>query len=318
MPNSLMVWEIRVINFLSVFNMKLKQHIAWVIVVIAFPFFFLGGAIESSSSLFGAIWDCGHVVFFIALVVLISRRFDINNWRVALFITATVFVAGGIIEVIQASIGRDGNWQDLQRDIAGTWIGLFWLQRRSKWVWLARFCATLLLLPNLAAVFFESWYELRARYEFPLLVGFESVVDSHWGKAEDERSSQYRSQGEYSLKVVLSSKNYSGIKFSRLLQDWRGYERFSFDIYNPDVNPFYMTVRVNDAQHGLSQWAMNDRFNASFLLNPGWNHLSYSMSEIEHAPAGRLMDLSHITWVEIFVGKLTESRIIYLDNLRLE
>ncbi|GGY74904.1 hypothetical protein GCM10011613_20470 [Cellvibrio zantedeschiae] len=297
---------------------KLTRILPLFILVGAFPFFFLGGTLESSSSLLSAIWDCGHVVFFIALVVLISRKVDVNNWRVALIITATVFFAGGLIEVIQASIGRDGNWDDLLRDLTGTWLGLFWLQRSTKWVLLGRVFATVLLIPNITAVFMESWYEARARHEFPLLVGFESVIESYWGKKEDERSTQYRTQGEYSLKVVLSPKNYSGIKFSRLQQDWRGFKQFGFDIYNPDSTSFYMTVRVNDVQHGLTQWAMKDRFNTSFQLKPGWNHLSYSMDAIEHAPAGRLMDLSHITWVEIFVGKLPESRIIYLDNLRLE
>ncbi len=313
-----MAWAIRDINMVKFAVNKIVRLLPLCILVGAFPFFFLGGSIESSSSLLGAIWDCGHLVFFISLVVLASRKFDINNWRFALFITAIVFVVGGLIEIIQAHIGRDGNWEDLFRDLTGTWLGIFWLQRSNKWVWLGRICATLFLIPNLTAVFYESWYELRARHEFPLLVGFESSIESHWGKAEDERSTQYRTQGEYSLKVVLPPKYYPGIKFSRLQRDWRGFKQFSFDIYNPDANAFYMTVRVNDAQHGLSQWAMTDRFNASFLLNPGWNYLSFSLNEIEHAPAGRLMDLSHITWVEIFAGKLAESRIIYVDNLRLE
>lgn len=316
--NSLMVWVIPDISMFKFAVDKLTRILPLFILVSAFPFFFLGGAIESSSSLLSAIWDCGHLVFFVALVVFISRRLDVNSWRVALIITATVFFAGGLIEIIQASIGRDGNWEDLLRDLAGTWLGLFWIQRSNKWVWMGRICAILLLIPNIAAVFCESWYEVRARHEFPLLVGFESAIESYWGKKEDERSTQYRTQGEYSLKVVLAAKNYSGIKFSRLQQNWRGFKQFGFDIYNPDPTSFYMTVRVNDVQHGQTQWAMKDRFNATFQLNPGWNHLSYPIDVIEHAPADRLMDLSHITWVEIFVGKLPESRIIYLDNLRLE
>lgn len=313
-----MVWVIQDISMFKFAVNKLTKILPLVILIGAFPFFFLGGSIESSSSLLGAIWDCGHVVFFIALVMLISRKVDVNNWRVAFIITATVFFTGGLIEIIQASIGRDGNWDDLFRDLTGTWLGLFWIQSANKWVWAGRIFAIIFLIPNITAVFFESWYEIRARQEFPLLVGFESYVESHWGKKEDERSTQYRTQGEYSLKVVLAAKNYSGIKFSRLQPDWRGFKQFGFDIYNPEPTSFYMTVRVNDAQHGLSQWAMKDRFNATFQLNPGWNHLSYSIDVIEHAPADRLMDLSHITWIEIFVGKLPESRIIYLDNLRLE
>lgn len=313
-----MVWAIRAISMFKFAVTKISRLLPLFILIGAFPFFFLGGSIETSSNLLGSIWDCGHLVFFVALVVLISRKLDINNWRVVIVVTAVVFVGGGLIEIIQASIGRDGNWEDLFRDLTGTWLGLFWLQKNTRWAWVGRISAIAFLIPTLTAVFFESWYEIRARQEFPLLVGFESAIESHWGKKEDELSDLYHTQGNYSLKVLLTPKNYSGIKFSRLRPDWRGYSRFSFDIYNPDSSSFNMTVRINDAKHGEYNWVMTDRFNATFTLNSGWNHLSYSLADVEHAPAGRLMDMSHISWVEIFVGKLSESRIIYLDNLRLE
>lgn len=317
LPSSLMVWVIPDISMLKRATEKVIQILPLVIVIVAFPFFFFGGAIEASSNLFGAFWDCGHLVFFIALVVALSKKIDVNNWRIGVLITATVFFGGGLIEIIQASIGRDGNWDDLLRDLTGTWLGLFWIQRGGKWIWGGRFLSIVLLIPNLTAVFFEVWYQLNARQNFPILAGFESNVEVHWGKKEDELSAQYHTQGKYALKIKLSPKPYSGIKFGRLINDWRGFKQLRFDIYNPD-QPFDMWIRVNDAEHKQHSWGRADRFNRSFHLNSGWNNLSFSLEDIQHAPASRQMELSQISWVEIFVGKLPESRIIYLDNLRLE
>lgn len=317
-PSSLMVWVTPDISMLKNTYVKLIKVLPWVIVITAFPFFFWGGEAEASSSLFSAVWDCGHLVFFSAMVIALSKKIDVNNWRVAIAITVAVFFGGGLIEIIQASIGRDGNWDDLLRDLTGTWLGLFWLQRSCAWVWVGRFFAIVLLIPNLTAVFFEAWYQLNTRQSFPLLAGFESAVELHWRKKIDVRSAQYHTQGNYSLQIMLTKDPYSGIKFGRLINDWRGFKRLSFDIYNPDSQVFNMTIRVNDNQHKQHDWSMADRFNQSFQLAHGWNYLSFSLDDIQHAPANRLMDLSQISWVEIFVGKLPESRIIYLDNLRLE
>lgn len=313
-----MVWVILDINMLIVGSNKIVRSLAIAVLIAAFPFFFFCGEIEGASNLMGALWDCGHVVFFVALVVVIAKKYDVNNWRVGLLISLSVFVGGGLIEIIQAYIGRDGNWQDLWRDLTGTWLGLFWMQRSCKWVWLGRIFSSVLLLPSLTAVFFESWYQFYAQNEFPLLSGFESSVELKWLNPNTTRSDQFYSQGSYSLKVKLTTNPYEGVKFGRLLHDWRGFDYLAFDIYNPDDAPFYMTIRVNDIYHPQHAWENTDRFNRSFRLNSGWNYLSFPIADIQRAPLNREMDLSKISWVEVFVGKLPENRVIYLDNLRLE
>ncbi len=61
-----------------------------------------------------AIWDCGHLIFFIAIVAIVSRKFDVNKWKVVLLLSIGVFLGGGLIELIQAYIGRDGSWSRLR------------------------------------------------------------------------------------------------------------------------------------------------------------------------------------------------------------
>jgi VanZ family protein len=313
-----MAWEIHAINFLPRFITKLKQYIAWIIVIVAFPFFFLGGPDATSSKLYGALWNCGHIVFFIALVFALNKKVDLSRWQYALLTLLVVFVGGGLIEVIQSYTGRDGNWDDLLRDLSGTCVGLFWLRPPSLSVWLGRVVALAFLVPSLSVVFFEAWFQYQAMKKFPLLAGFESSIELYGQKSAAELSTQFRTQGNYSLKLNLTTERYSGISFKHLFNDWSGFKQLSVDIYNPSSLPFTMVLRVNDIEHEKTGWVDEDRFNKRFQVSPGWNHLVFALNEIQKAPAKRLMDLSQISLIVIYAAQLPEARTIYLDNLKLE
>ena len=313
-----MAWEIRAINSLPTIITKLKKNIAWVVVVVAFPFFFLGGPDATSSQLYGALWDCGHIVFFIALVFALNKKFDLSRWQFSLATLLAVFVGGGLIEVIQSHTGRDGNWDDLLRDLSGTCVGLFWLRPPSLSIWIGRLVALAFLMPSLSVVFFEAWFQYQATKKFPMIAGFESSIELYGQKPTAELSAQYHTQGHKALMLNLTTERYSGISFARLFNDWSGFNALSFDIYNPDSLALTMVVRVNDIAHEKTGWVDEDRFNKRFQVNPGWNHLVFTLAEIQKGPATRLMDLSHISLIVIYATQLPEARTIYLDNIRLE
>lgn len=296
---------------------KLRYLISLVVVAVAFPFFFLGGSTEASSYLMYAIWDCGHLVFFIAVVAIFSKKFDVNKWRVVALISFAVFIFGGSIELIQVYIGRDGSWDDLIRDLTGAWLGIFWLQRNNLWSWIGRVISLVLLVPTLTTLYYEARFQFNLNQQFPVLAGFESSIETY-GHRASELSPQYHTQGQYSLKVELTTRQYTGAVFNRLINDWSGYKNFSFDIYNPDPQAFTMTVRVNDLDHQASGWASEDRFNRSLNLEQGWNHFTFSLDDLKSAPAHRKMNLKQIVWVEFFSGKLPTPRTVYFDNMRLE
>ena len=317
-PSSLMVWEIRVINILPILINKLKNNLAWIIVVVAFPFFFLGGPDGTTSKLYSALWNCGHIVFFVALVFALNTKFNLRRWQVALITLFAVFVSGGLIEIIQSHTGRDGNWDDLLMDVSGTCVGLFWLQPPSLFVWLGRIVAMAFLIPSLSTVFLEAWFQYHAMNKFPLIAGFESRIELHGKKSTAELNAQFHTQGDYSLKLILTTERYSGVSFDRLFNDWSGYKQLSFDIYNPNSLPFTMVLRVNDLAHDKTGWVDENRFNKHFQVNSGWNHLVFSIDEIKKGPTKRLMDLSQISLIVIYAAQLPTAQTIYLDDLRLE
>jgi len=312
-----MAWASLVINMLT-YLLKPVRIALWLFVTVSFIFFFVGGPTNDSSQLFGALWDCGHLLFFIAVVILLSEKYPLNNGRVVLTISAGVFLSGGLIEIIQAHIGRDGNWDDLLRDLTGAWLALFWLQPANKWVWCGRVLACVLLFPNIYRVAEEAVVQLHNERQFPVIADFESPLDLYGHSEFIERSNLLSSQGKYSLKLHLTKNVYSGITFDRLVADWSAYTRFSVDIYIPDKQPLDMVVRIHDVQHEIAGWIDSDRFNKPVHLNPGWNHLFYSLEEIQRAPATRLMDLSHIKCIVIYATRLPATRDIYIDNIRLE
>src|SRR3954466_3177043 len=110
----------------------------FILLLVACPFFFIGGPNYQSSSLFRAFWDWGHILFFSGLVVVVQPMVKMKGWRFGVLISLIVFVVGGIIEIVQSYTGRDGNWQDLLRDLSGAWLGLFWLQKATAWIWIGR------------------------------------------------------------------------------------------------------------------------------------------------------------------------------------
>lgn len=313
-----MVWAIPDISMFKSFVTLIKNSLPIIFIIIVFPFFFWGGPTAFSTKLFGALWNCGHVAFFAVLIIALSERFDVRNWRIALAMGLAVFVGGGLIEIIQTYVGRDGNWADILLDVSGAWLALFWMLPSSKWIWLGRVTSIALLTPNLFLVINEARYQYNAIGKFPLIAGFESSIELLGYKNRFELSDQFHTQGSMSVKIKLTTDRYSGITFNRLFNDWSSYKLLKYDIYNPEAESFELHIRVNDVQHDINGWQTNDRFNQSFIINPGWNQLVFSVSDIQQSPVNRQMNLAKISQIVIFSRQLPQGRTIYLDNLRLE
>lgn len=172
------------------------------------------------------------------------------------------------------------------------------------------FCAC---LPVLAT----ALDELRSKRDFPLLASFETRCEMKRWKIDDEhiRSPSHATQGTRSLKVELHLGLYPGVSFNHPPRDWRGYDMLRFDAFLEGDVPLALTVRINDLAHNEEY---EDRYNRTFTLQPGPNHVMVGLSEVEHAPKGRPMDMEHIAVLCIFSYKLQEQRTVYFDNFRLE
>lgn len=300
------------------FSTQASRYLPLLSIIAIFPFFFTPGPSPETSRLFGAVWDCGHIVFFGLLVFFLNRKIALRGPIAAISLTIIVLVVGGLIELIQLNIGRDGNWLDVYYDLVGTWIGLVWCQPVTRAIRYARIAIFTLTLPALLKILLLALLEFQSSQNFPVIADFESRLELFQYHGTLERSGLVHIRGNYSLELTLHATEYSGINIARSYPDWAPYNHLIVDIYNPETEPLDIFIRVNDISHDLAGWQDDDRYNYGTRLYKGWNILKLSIDEIRKGPRNRLMDLQKISSIGIFTTKLPAARVIYIDNVRLE
>ncbi len=302
---------------------RLKERRDWLLipVLIASPLFFIGGPDWLSAPVIREAWEQGHWLFFACLLFWVQGRWPLREPRQWLVLTLLVLVLSAVIEGLQTLVGRQATWQDILLNMTGTWLGLFWGQRATRWVWLGRLVSLLLVFWSLQSVVQLSLAEYRQLRQFPVLSDFESRWDLPFWEGSVLRIREPVDQGEYSLAVRLLStqKNpYAGAHLTRLVSDWRGYQALRLSIFNPGTEMLRMTLRINDTAHDRSEGLFSDRYNGRLMVEPGWNHYRIPLADIANAPENRTMNLARVNRLLIFATGVIEPRWIYLDNLRLE
>lgn len=297
---------------------RVSRFIVWVVLLITLPFFFLGGPDWLSSPLYRALWDLGHFAFFALLLVTIQMYRPLTHWRQWITVGTLVLVIGGVIEMIQAQIGRDGTWADVAHNLIGAALGLFWGQKPSRLVWVGRCLASLALLPSVVFTINIALVQYESARQLPLLAGFETRRELLRWRGDVMRTAEHASEGQHSLKITFGTAKYSGVSLRYFLGDWSSYQRLSFDIYNPDTQAFTLALRIHDTAHDRADMAYEDRFNVRLPIHAGWNHHTISLADVKQAPLQREMDLQQLRALGLFTVQLPSPRVIYLDNLRLE
>jgi VanZ family protein len=286
---------------------------------------FVGGPGGESGRLFQAAWQVGHILCFAlwAFLYVFWRRAGTFVRLLVEALLLTLF-CGGATELIQARIGRTGDWADLVADLLGCVMGVlvycsFWRRASGRRLLPVQLLVLLFLLWSLVPLGKVVADEIVAAHQFPLLSGFETPLESsRWsGSAARFVDHRYAFSGEASLCVQLTTQLYSGLGLRDFVSDWSAYRYLSLQVYNPETEPLQLYLRVHDRLHSESQYAYSDRYNTSFKLHQGWNQLLVPLAKVVVAPRTRQLDLAQIAGMGIFVGQLEHSRQIYLDEVQL-
>jgi hypothetical protein len=100
------------------------------------------------------------------------------------------------------------------------------------------------------------------------------------------------------LRVEFGTAPYAGMSIDEPYPDWRTAHTLVLDLRNPGEIDLSLVVRVHDRAHN---YQFQDRFNCEFTLRAGERReIAIPIADIEHAPAGRLMDLSQIAGIIVF------------------
>jgi hypothetical protein len=125
-------------------------------------------------------------------------------------------------------------------------------------------------------------------------------------------------QGRASLRVPLTTEQYSGASLGNFPSGWEGYTALHLSIYNESGDPFIITISIHDEQHIQTGRAYSDRFTARFTLRRGWNDIDIPLVGIRNAPARRTLDLRMVRDLSIVAIALPTPRVIYIDDIHLK
>ncbi len=263
------------------------------------------------------VWDLGHVALFAGLAWVL-----LQCWRMPLRLLPRL-LAGAVllgfgVELIQHYIGRNFSLHDVLLDLIGALFGAVLalrsrLTRRQHWL-----LAPLLLVAMvvaLAPLTLIGWVNLQKQLQFPQLASFESRLGlrrfEFYGGTVGELH-------EGLLRIRFGTDKWSGFQLVEPPPDWRGYRELVIDLDNPEPRLLALNCRIDDLPHRQSGLDFHNRFNRRFTLAPGPNLLRIALSEVEHAPRDRTMEMDRIVALHCFVHSQPEPRMLLLHGLRLE
>jgi VanZ family protein len=297
-----------------------------------FVLLFVSGTTDTASRSMAAFWNLGHIALFMVLSYLLltppSPLAAHPFGRQSLILLCFTLVLGGLIEFVQGSIGRDMDLADMARNTIGSLLGLVCfapsyraLARSARLALQA--LALCLLAASVSPLALAVWDEQRALKQWPVLVDFADAVQlSRWSTVGDTRLSIARPEAgatQQAMKVDFGTTKYAGASFDYFPGDWSGYQHLSIDIFNPAAAAVKISCRVHDRLHSRASTQLHeDRFNHSYLLQPGWNQLNISIKQLLAAPASRPMDIQAIDSLQLFVAGRQSTLTVYVGRLSLE
>ncbi|VAW85194.1 hypothetical protein MNBD_GAMMA18-1060 [hydrothermal vent metagenome] len=276
----------------------------------------------------GQLMDLGHFFAFAVMALLLRYQWHRLGMRRSLSLALGLSVLGAILlELVQPWFDRQLAWSDFINSVLGAFLALL-----GYWLW---YCQprysprvmhgilTLLLLiwiamPTLMSLYGIWWKQSH----FPQLADFESEVELQLWQAYGEAngiqthasfSTQGRTSGCCSLKVVSVSGVWSGLRYHAEGMDWQGYNRIAVDVYNPG-EAFSLRFRLDD---GRPQEGPAQRYEGALHIRPGMNLLSVDFSTISQAVSGKPFDFGSINMVLFYIARNDRSRLFYIDNIRL-
>jgi VanZ family protein len=270
---------------------------------------------------FGAV-----AVLFLALLKRHTpRRF--GSYAVAFALTV---LCGAGTEIAQAFVHRDPSLLDVLRDALGASTALAGFatlvpgedaRGRGRWRVTGALLAIVGFVIMVAPISISLAAYARRDLSFPMLLEACSPLDLYFVSGGGADVSVVPSTGPATsrcgstLRVTFGSAPYAGIALEEPYPDWRMAHTLVLDLRNPGDLDMPLAVRVHDRAHSHQ---FRDRFNREFTLRAHESlELAIPIAEIEHAPAGRLMNLSQIAGVIVFRDRGTIAGSFEVERILL-
>jgi hypothetical protein len=273
----------------------------------------LGINLPGDYRLIYALQDSGHFLIFALLSLIALWAYGKSNhspiWQVML----GCLIFGLSIEAVQYLIGRDPSLYDVLMDLLGIAAGVILyagIMRRSLSPHLS---VVILLVLTLTAfslpIYWFTVYQVRAG-QFPLLIDSGNIfsralIEGSMGgevrhiEMPEDWLMPADSDFDSCTYVSLIEGRWPGLQMQEPEADWRGYGKLEMSIYSDQSTDLPLILRIHDQSHSNQ---FDDRYNRRLIVHPGYNQYSFPLSEIEHAPKARTLDLSAISGVIIYAS----------------
>lgn len=290
---------------------------------------------SANSELMHAIQDALHGPLF-ALVAIGALRYlqdrqpagvPARHYGLAFLMAITL---GGLAEIAQWALtsSRHAEWKDVRIDAFGALLGLClyaWFDAvhrpRRKHLLLA--AAVIVSFLIAAPVMWSSYFYLKRRAQLPELITWGGPTGYHFVTANSAAlsiESCLRKNGATGTSPALYIKPeatgpWPGVSIDEPWPDWRDYSRLAIEVINPGAQALELILRIDDRRHN-NQY--DDRFNHTLTIAAGSHEtLLIPLTDVQHAPATRQLDMSHIGKLILFQNAAQATHAYYLCSMRL-
>jgi len=262
-----------------------------------------------------------HFVLPALLVVFLHGAWGARGrlWRAA----AIAFLLAAGAELLQAFTGRHPRLFDVGVDLGGIAFGMALRLRATGASWRA----WLPLLAGLVMLPWAYWHvpgvmlaRARATERFPLLADFESPRDDVlWLRVQEEGSRMFGVEREDGAGRAMCLEFgpdhlWMGLLMKGMPRDWSGHDRLVFSARIVQGGMKVMGVRLDDFRcRRDALWV-----HGNVLPSSEWRTFSLDLRSLEPSHTGREFRLDDIYQMVLYLGEVSSTTVIAVDDFRLE
>lgn len=301
--------------------------------------------LPGESLLWHELQNTGHTIIFVIMTLvfmgILRGVLPVADNRVLISYAITVAVLSAVAvltELGQQLTYREPNVVDVVRDMAGIFVGLGFYAYTDPYVialskqnYYALRTGTLIFSGCLLVVSLFPLLHLAFAYAqrndaVPVIIDFQAgwarpflrldqAVLTLAAAPDSLTSIIKRTDQQQVSQLTLNRGKYPGISIIEPYPDWSAYKTLTLDLYSRQVQTIRLVLRIHDNQHNQEY---SDRFNQALAIKPGNNRFLIPLIGVEHAPAGRQMDMRHIAGIMLFAVDIDGSVKFYPGTLKLE
>ena len=308
-------------------NSKLVDTVLWFFIVISIPLLFIGSQTLIQFRLLPYLWNYGHIALFAAIFWLIFSKSNIFAGRSIYWTLVTtilpIILVSVAIELIQSINSREFSFLDIIRNCLGATIAIAFHSNsfsdnrtfsRSK----LKYSVVGVLIIFSYPLLINTADSINAYRSFPVLSDFESPFELTRWSGNQLIVVDLDDNNNHVMGHTFTTDEYSNLTFESFPNNWTGYSKISFRIFNEGTTNHELILRIHDQHHRNSNWDYSDRFNQIINLASGWNNITIDLNLVRVRPMNREIDMSKIEKVIIFSHYLPVNTRLYFDDFKLD